>query len=95
MMKTFLEVGSITETINTATKYGIKNKNGRSFDCTSLRKLFENRKLIGELRVIHGNNDELETIVPLPFGAVVDKDLFEKVQKQIAINDSARANCPS
>src|SRR3990167_767057 len=83
---------SITETISIAVRYVIMNKNGRAFDCTSLRKLFENRKLIGELRVVHGNNDELETFVPLPFGAVIDKDLFEKVQEQIAVNDSARAN---
>jgi DNA invertase Pin-like site-specific DNA recombinase len=92
MMKSFLEVGSITETIKISNKYGIKNKNGRSFDCTSLKKLFENRKLIGELHVVHGNNDELKSVVPLPFGAVIDVGLFEKVQIQIAQNDGARAN---
>ncbi|GEM_PF-3128636 len=92
MMKTFIEVGSITKAINISTKYGIRNKNGNKFDCTSLRKLFENRKLVGELRVVHGDSDELETFVPLPFGAVVETTLFEKVQKQLAVNDSARAN---
>ncbi|MGZ6433819.1 MAG: recombinase family protein [Pseudobdellovibrionaceae bacterium] len=92
LMKTFTEVGSLTETIKIAEKYGIKNKGGSSFGCTSLRKLFENRKFVGELRVIHGENDEQETFVPLPFGPVIDVALFDRVQTQLTVNDSARAN---
>ena len=60
------------------------------FDLDEL--LFECRKLVGELLVRHGIQDEQQTVVKLPFGAVINRHLFEKVQTALAQHESLRTN---
>lgn len=88
MMKTFVSSGCFSETLKIANLQGIKNKKEKPFNYNSLRRLFKNTKFIGFIRL----TDKNKTICPLKFGEVIDKQLFEKVQKQIEINDNARAN---
>ncbi len=92
LLRDFVSHGSLKKTLQTAELKGIKNRSGKPFTFTSLRKLFENRKLVGDLRVVHGDNDELETFVKLPYGEVISRDLFNKVQTQLGIHDTSRPN---
>ncbi len=93
MMRDYLQHGSLKETARFARENGFTNKSGKSFTGSSIKKLFTNRRIIGENRVVHGSNDEHVTIVELPFrGQSVGDALFAKVQDQLEKQESMRAN---
>lgn len=92
LMEKFIACGSVAETLELAKTLGIKNKSGNYFTFSSLKKLFECRKLVGELLVRHGIQDEQQTVVKLPFGEVINRHLFEKVQAALAQHESLRTN---
>jgi DNA invertase Pin-like site-specific DNA recombinase len=84
IFKIFSETGSLRATLDEARRLGIKNKNGKQFNFSALRRLLTNLKYIGKMKVIHGDNDEKTTTVDLPFGELVPKDLFDEVQIKMA-----------
>lgn len=92
LMKTFVETGSLKSTLQEAHRLEIRNKDGGAFSYTTLKSLLTNRLLIGKKLVLHGLQDEQQTDVDLPHGAVVPVDLFEEVQKQIRNLDGGRKN---
>ncbi|MBX3039379.1 MAG: recombinase family protein [Bdellovibrionaceae bacterium] len=94
IFKTFLEVGSVRETCREMSRRGVFSKRytnkhgiekgGGHFTVPSLFRILTNRAYIG-LREINKSKNEVE-VVPASWSAIVDKKLFEKVQKKLAAN---------
>jgi DNA invertase Pin-like site-specific DNA recombinase len=68
---------------------GFKNKTGKEFNVPSLKRLLTNKKYIGKLRV-PTDSDKEEIYVDLPFGAVIEKELFDKTQESVAVVEKLR-----
>ena len=102
--ETFLRTSSYQVTLAEIAKLGIKNKNGHVFKKHSLTTLLTNRKYIGEWYVNEKNKDknprrlmpyEMFEIVSLPHGCVIDRVLWDEVQKLAAqIKGSKKRNGP-
>lgn len=83
LMKTFVETGSIKETLAEADRLNIRNKKGNPFQATSLRCLLNNQKYVGKLVVRFGDLDERIEVVDLEHGPVVSTELFARVQERL------------
>lgn len=75
---------TVTDIINYCNEKGYKTQNGNAFNKNSLRKMLCNEKYIGTYR--HG-----DVVIPNGIPAIIDKDLFDKVQKQVKHNYNSRA----
>ena len=79
----------ITEIMNHLNGKGIRTQNGKLFTNGGIGRILQNRKYIGEYKY--------DTIV-IPDGipAIIDKDMFERVQRKLALNRNApaRAKAP-
>lgn len=82
IFRTFLKLKSYKSTIDHLKRLGVKTKTGKDFNFHSIKRLLENRKYIGKLRV-PGEDYEVD----LPFGEVIPIDLFESVQKYVKAID--------
>lgn len=82
LMNIFLECGNYALTCKKANEYGYKTKTGKEFNKDSLKRILRNEKYIGLNRVSQDKSDDNSEVEygKLPFGEVVSKDLFEKVQ---------------
>ena len=63
---------------------GLKTHTGKSFRISSLSLMMKNRKYIGEYRY-------LDTVVPGGIPAIIDTELFERVQRRMETNKHAPA----
>ena len=94
IFKTFLEVGSVRETCRERSKRGMFSKSytnkhgiekgGGHFTVPSLYRILTNKAYIGE-REINKSKNEVET-VKASWDAILDEDLFEKVQIKLKAN---------
>lgn len=75
---------SATQIINYCNEKGYKTSRGNSFNKNSLRTMLKNEKYIGTYKF-------MDVVVPNGVPAIVDKDLFEKVQAMLSHNAKARA----
>lgn len=92
VMRTFVKLGSFQKTLEECNSKGILNKHGEPFKKHSLHTLLTNKKYVGLWRVNIDNKDknqkklmpyEKYEEVELPHGCVVDKKLWDEVQKAI------------
>ena len=92
IMQTFIKYGSYKQTIDVCEKHGIVNRNGQSFLKNSLHTLLTNKRYIGQWEVNKESKDKIQeklmpydryAIVDLPHGCVIDKTLWDKVQKTV------------
>ena len=89
IMEKFNEHVSYKSLLVELKEMGIKNKSGKDFNAPTLKRLLTNMKYMGKLNVPSDNNEE-PVYVDLPFGEVIDKSLFEKVQENVAKVDKLR-----
>jgi site-specific DNA recombinase len=75
---------SATQVINYCNSQGYKTSRDRPFTRNSLRTILRNEKYIGTYKL-------MDVVVPNGMPAIIDKDLFDKVQSQITHNSSSRA----
>lgn len=88
IMQKFNERLSYKEVVDDLKKLGIKTKRGRDFEKNSLKRLLTNKKYIGKMSVPNDTDEEIW--VDLPFGEVVNKELFDEVQNNIKKIESMR-----
>ncbi len=79
LMNQFLKMLDYTKTCQYAKRMGIKTKYGEEFRLDTLKSLLRDRRYIGEIGV-----PGEESFVKAPWGVVVPKELFQKVQEAIA-----------
>ena len=75
---------TVTEIINYCNEKGYKTLKGGQFNKNSLRKMLTNDRYLGIYR--HG-----DIVIENGIPAIIDRDLFDKVQKQVKKNYSSRA----
>ena len=75
---------TVTDIINYCNEKGYKTLKGAEFNKNSLRKILSNEKYIGTYK--HG-----DIVIENGIPAIVDKDLFDKVQKLVKKNYTSRA----
>ena len=75
---------TVTEIINYCNEKGYKTLKGNAFNKNSLRKILTNEKYIGTYR--HG-----DVVIENGIPAIVEKELFDKVQQQVKHNYHSRA----
>lgn len=75
---------SATQVINYCNEQGYKTSRGRPFTRNSLRTILQNEKYIGTYKL-------MDVVVPNGMPAIIDKDLFDKVQSMLKHNATARA----
>lgn len=94
IMRTFLKYGSHTKTLEECSKKAVVNKNGKPFLRHSLISLLTNTRYIGKWYLNIENKDKAQESlnsddcyheINLPHGPVVDLDLWQQVQKKLAI----------
>lgn len=93
IMETFLRLGSYPATLEEIERHGVVNKSGKAFEKDSLKRLLTNLRYIGcwELNAEnkHKNQERLQPyeryayIEDFPHGCVVNKELFDKVQRKV------------
>lgn len=88
-MQKFNEHLSYKSLLVELSEMGVKNKTGKEFNVPSLKRLLTNKKYIGKLHVPTDSDNE-EVYVDLPFGAVIDKELFDKTQANVAVVEKLR-----
>ena len=81
IMHKFNERGSYVEVVKDLKSLGIKSKTAKDFRRCSLKRLLTNRKYIGKMSVPNDTGEEIW--VDLPFGEVIDRQLFEEVQHNV------------
>ena len=81
IMNKFNEKLSYKEVVDELNSLGIKTKTGSNFRSCSLKRLLTNHKYIGKMQVPTDSKEEIW--VELPFGAVIDKELFEVTQASV------------
>lgn len=74
---------SVTEIIRHCNAMGYKTKKGRAFTRNSLRTILTNEKYVGTYR--HG-----DVVIENGIPAIVDRALYEKVNKMVAVNTTSR-----
>ncbi|NUN07448.1 MAG: recombinase family protein [Bdellovibrio sp.] len=87
LMQTFVETGSLEQTLIKATEQNIHNTTGKKFGYTTLRRLLTNPRYIGKLPIPTKSKNEQPRIVDLKYGAVVDRNLFDAVQAALREHD--------
>ena len=75
---------TVSDIINHCNEKGYKTQKGNAFNKNSLRKMLCNEKYIGTYR--HG-----DVVIPNGIPAIIDQDLFDKVQAQVKHNFYSRA----
>ena len=75
---------AIKDIVKDLNRRGLNNNFGRAFKASAFTNMLKNRKYIGEYR--YG-----DTIVPGGIPAIIEKDLFERVQKRMEANRHAPA----
>lgn len=89
IMQTFIETGSLKQTLDEIKRTLIKNKTRTDFTYNSLGRLLKNERYIGILRVSMGAGKE-QRIIPLPYGCPIPRDLFDEVQSKLKNIQDAR-----
>ena len=74
-------ISAITASLN---EHGLKTSKGKAFKIGGVSLMLKNRKYIGEYR--YGG-----IIIPKGIPAIIDEDLFERVQQRMALNKKAPA----
>lgn len=92
IMRSFIKYGSYQRLLEECASLGIKNKNGSDFTRGTLLNLLTNKKYIGVWELNTENREKNQTKlmpydryteVDLPHGCVIDRDLWDAVQRKI------------
>ena len=75
---------SITEITDSLNERGLKTKKGKAFKIGGVSLILKNRKYIGEYK--YG-----DVVIPKGIPAIIDDDLFDRVQQRMAANKKAPA----
>ena len=67
---------------------GLRNTRGTKFNINAISKILRNRRYIGEYKY-------RDISIPDGIPAIVPKDLFERIQKQMQKNKKAPASAPT